>query len=316
MRAQMSFNWIFAIVVGAIIIFLALFFASRYLNIERYKYDSEMADKLAILLNPLETSFVSSTATLIEFPVETRISVQCKHEGIGREELRVATKSPTGDAWQEFGAAQSIHNKYIFSNDIEEGKTLYIFSKQFKMPFDIADLIYATTSNYCFVAPPQGVGDELRDLNASQMQLAYRKSECRQKSRTVCFGSRNCDINVYGLCYYGCSDLYEHGFIQQGDEKVYYNGNALMYAAIFSKSELYECNIRRLLSRTSMLSRLYIEKTKLLDARGCATGKLSSKLLDLNYNALSLVSSANMVMLRDKAKEVESANNEIVCKVF
>lgn len=316
-KAQMQFNWIFAIIVGAVIIFLALFFLTRYVNIERYRYDTEMAENLAILLNPLETTLTSSTVTLIQMPVETRISLKCKYEGIGREELRIATKSSVSSEWQEFGAAQSIYNKYIFSQDIEEGKTLYIFSKQFKMPFDVADMIYATTGDYCFVSPPQEISDEIGDLNASNMQLAYRKQECKPKSKSVCFGNSGCDINVYGLCYgMGCNDLYDYGFIQQGNDKSYFNGDALMYGAIFSKEDLYNCNVKRLLSRISLLSRLYIEKTRLLNSRGCMTGKLGDKLSDLSYQALSLISSANIMQLLDKSNEVENANNELICKAF
>jgi hypothetical protein len=316
-KAQMPFNWIFAIIVGAVIIFLALFFVTRYANIERYRYDTEMAEKLAILLNPLETSITSSTATLIQMPVDTRISLKCKYEGIGREELRVSTKSSVATEWQEFGAAQSIHNKYIFSRDTEEGRTLYIFSKQFKMPFDVADVIYATTGSYCFVSPPQTIMDEIRDLNASNMHLAYRKQECKPKSISVCFGNSGCDINVYGLCYgLGCNDLYDYGYVQRGNEKSYFNGDALMYGAIFSKEDLYNCNVKRLLNRISLLSRLYIEKTRLLNARGCMTGNLDDRLSDLSYDALSLISSANVMQLGDKAKEVENANNELICKAF
>lgn len=316
-KAQMQFNWIFAIIVGAVIIFLALFFATRYINIERYRYDTEMAEKLAILLNPLETSLTSSTVTLIQMPVETKISLKCKYEGIGREELRIATKSSVSSEWQEFGAAQSIYNKYIFSQDIEQGKTLYIFSKQFKMPFDVADIIYATTRDYCFISPPQGISDEIHDLNASNMQLEYRKQECKPQSKTVCFGSSGCEINVYGLCYdMSCNDLYNYGYVQQGSEKSYFNGDALMYAAIFSKKDLYNCNINRLLSRISMLSRLYMEKIKLLNSRGCMTGELSDKLSDLSYQALYLINSANIMQITDNAKEVENANNELICKVF
>lgn len=316
-QAQMPFNWIFAVFVGAIIIFLALFFTVRYVNSERYKYDTETAAKLSILLDPLETSLLSSKVTLIQMPYDTRISLKCKYESIGKEELRVTTKSSIGQEWQEFGAVQSIHNKYIFSRNVEQGKTLFIFSKQFKMPFDISDLIFLTTQDYCFIQPPQRIDDEIRDLNASNMQFAYRKSECKRNSTTVCFGNTGCDIGVYGICYgFGCSDEYDYGFVQEDQEKKYFNGDALMYGAVFSDKELYECNAKRLLNRISMLSRLYIEKTKLLDSRGCMTGKVAEKLSDLSYESLYLISSANIMQLNDKAKEVENANNEIICKVW
>lgn len=316
-KAQMQFNWIFAIIVGGVIIFLALFFITRYVNIERYKYDSMMAKKLAILLDPLETSLDMEKVTPIELPFETRLSMKCKYEGIGREELRMVTKSSMGEEWQEFGAAQSINNKYIFSKDVEQGKTLYIFSKTFKMPFDVADLIYATAQNYCFVSPPQSIKDTVHDLNSSYMQLVQRRQECKPNRETICFGESNCDINVFGLCYgFSCNDGYEYGSVRRGNETVYYNGDALMYAAIFSKSDLYNCNVKRLLYRISTLSRLYAEKTKLLDARGCMTGDLNDKLIGLSYEALSLINSANIMQISDKAKVVENENGGLLCKVF
>src|SRR3989338_7186150 len=140
--ADLPFNWIFAIFAGAVIIFLALFFVTRYSNLDRYRYDSEIAEKLSIILNPLE-GIAESSATIIEMPVPTRVNLKCTYEGIGRQELRIGTKSSIGSQWQEFGAAQSIYNKYVFSNAIEEGENLYIFSKKFEMPFHVGDFIYA-----------------------------------------------------------------------------------------------------------------------------------------------------------------------------
>ncbi|MFH1249278.1 MAG: hypothetical protein V1660_03940 [archaeon] len=316
-KAQMQFNWIFSIVVGAVIIFLALFFASRSINMQQYKYDSEIAEKLSVLLDPLESGMGSASIDVIKMPADTRISMKCKYEGIGRQELRIATKNSVGSEWQEFGAIQSIYNKYVFSRDLEEGKELYIFSKQFKMPFDVANLIYLTAGNYCFISPPDSLSYELKDLNATNMKVTNRKQDCKKGSISVCFNNPSCDVVVNGLCYgYGCNSLYDYGYVQQGNEKSYFLGDALLYGAIFSKPDFYNCTVKRLLNRISMLSKLYAEKTKLLDSRGCMTGELSKKLIDLSYEASGLIALSNIMPLNDKSIEVEYENEALICRAW
>ncbi len=317
-----SFNWIFAFFAGAVILFLAVFFAGRYTSMERYKYDSEVAAKLAILLNPLETSLAGSAVTRIELPAQTRLKLECRYIGLGSERLSISTRSNVGQQWQEYGAATEIGNKYIFSQGLEEGKTLYIFSKQMNMPFGIGDLIFTTTRRYCLVNPPEDIESEIRALNASNMLAVTRKQECPQDAISVCFGTSSCSINVHPQCLgYGCKDPYSYGLVEHAitdtkNEIVYYYGDALMYGAIFSSKGIYECNVQRLLKRISMLSQLYNEKALLLDARGCSTPKLRGKLSELNILSSSLISNANILGIVDKSQEVEAANDELVCRPF
>ena len=319
-KAQLPFNWIFAIVVGAVIIFLALFFAWRYGNVQQYKYDTEIAEKLNIILNPLE-SFAEAKTTLIEMPAEARISLKCNFEGIGRQELRIATKSSLANQWQEFSAPQSIYNKYVFSNSLEEGRKLYVFGKKFSMPFQVSDLIYATMSDYCFVNPPVHIEDELKAINTSNFILVNSKRACRNASKSVCFGQAGCDINVYGFCSgFDCSNEYDYGSVEKKEASkgkvVYYSGEALLYAAVFSSTENYECNIDRLMYRIDLLSRLYREKAKLLESKGCGTGRLKEKLAALSLAANFTAKSGRVFELNPSADEVENSNSELICRVF
>ncbi|MBS3090459.1 hypothetical protein J4433_01680 [Candidatus Pacearchaeota archaeon] len=318
-KAQIPFQFVFAIIVGAVILFLALFAVSRYMNIQRYQYDTELAAKLSVLLNPIESSIASAVATRIDLPVQTRMQLSCVYSGIGREDLKIATFSTFGKKWQEYGATQNIYNKYVFSK-FQEGKVLYVFSKPFEMPFKVADLTYAVMQDYCFVNPPDKVLSELNELNMSNMHAVYRLGECRKGSRTVCFQNSACEINVYGQCFGLCEDIYDYGIVEnRADSKVeivYYLGLPLMYAAVFSDSEMYKCNVQRLMSRLSLVSKLYAEKSKLLDARGCGTGKLREKMSVLSTQASYLTKGGNIQMINDFVKQAENENNGLVCRVF
>ena len=319
-KAQLSFNWIFAIVVGAAIIFMALFFISRYSNVERYRYDSEIAEKLAILLNPLEST-AEASATVIDLPIDTRMNLRCIYEGIGRQELRIATKSRIGDEWQEYGAAQSIYNKYVYSDSLAQGKKLYVFSKELKVPFEISDLIYASMQDYCFINTPRHIESELKEINTSNFALVENRKSCKNSSKTVCFDSSGCDINVYGFCSgFGCENEYDYGSVEKKEnvkgKVVYYYGTALLYAAIFSSVENYECNIDRLMHRIDLLSRLYREKARLLESKGCGTGKLNEKLADLSFTASAAAKSGRVFEIDNAVKQVEDINSGLVCRIF
>ena len=51
-RGQMHFAWIFAIIVGAIILFLTFFFLGRQILFQEYRETTEQVHGLDILLGP------------------------------------------------------------------------------------------------------------------------------------------------------------------------------------------------------------------------------------------------------------------------
>ena len=56
---EISFAWMFSIIVGAAIIFLAVFAAVKLVNLGKQQTDTEVGKQLGILLNPIETSLES-----------------------------------------------------------------------------------------------------------------------------------------------------------------------------------------------------------------------------------------------------------------
>ena len=70
---EFSFAWLFAIIVGAVIIFLAIFASTRFIRTGRYQMDTITAEQLSIIFEPLETGLASGKSNIAELKAETRI---------------------------------------------------------------------------------------------------------------------------------------------------------------------------------------------------------------------------------------------------
>ncbi len=296
-----AFNWIFALVIGAIILFLAIFASLNIMKTSKYRQDTISAAQLDVLLNPYETGF--TLAKTITLSTESSVSLTCDaSSGIGKQGLTIGSSSKIGSA-EEKGAVTSIYNKYIFSEKQMQGKNLYLFSKQLEMPFKVADILCLTTETYCFIKPPVSIREELEEMNLTNIEIADNTQDCTGKE--VCF-SGNCDILV---------NTAEHYVKKQG-KTLTYMGDALLYAAVFSSPEIYTCNIKRILKRLSLLSELYYEKTQYLKAK-CGIGEIENKLIELKLLADSLSKQANpnLIILQDLIQEISDLN-ELYCPAY
>jgi len=302
-RGQMniSFGWLFAIIVGAVILVLTIFGATKVIKTSQQEQTSIGAKELGVLLNPLETGFESATSTFIEMKADTRIQNGCFLFGnFGEQRIQLYEKS--FDKWTEGGAEVSFENKYIFSRKISEGKRFYLFSKPFEFPFKVTDIIYLTSSGekYCFKDAPEDIEDEINQLK--QENLA---SNCTSPDQIkVCFeGGSDCDFNVN----------YDSGYVEKGQHTLYFEGDALMYAAIFSDSEIYECQIQRLLKRTKELSLLYSKKASLMLQRNCDTDLEA----DLNWlSGIEIEDSSDLSSISYSIDNIQDKNKYSYCKLW
>lgn len=253
------FAWLFAMIVGAFILFLAIYAATKLINTDVTTSDAKIAKEIGVLLNPLETSFETSKTTFMELPSETRIYNKCSDKGIfGKQIIKVSQK--TFNKWSETDIDIGFPNKYIFSKEYVEGKKFYVFSKPFKFPFKVADLIYITSSEdiYCFVNAPENIKEEIEDIKQKNLFV----TNCPQDSKNICFGSgSNCDVAVN----IGAKN------VKKDQDTLHFEGDALMYAAIFSDKEVYECHLKRLIKRTAELAFLYDKKANNVRNFGCDT---------------------------------------------
>ncbi|MCX6746917.1 MAG: hypothetical protein NTU63_02160 [Candidatus Pacearchaeota archaeon] len=307
---EISFGWLFAIIAGVFIIFLAIYFATKLFGTEKETIVAKTGKEIGILLNPLEISFEAAKTVSITMPADTRIYNICDNKGVfGKQLVQLSQKS--FNKWTDTDIKTTFYNKYIFSEKQTEGTTFYFFSKPFDFPFKVADLLYMTSAKqrYCFVNPPSDVREEISLLQQDNLLT----QNCLDTNIRVCFNSNsNCDIDVdyeSGIVEKNGTDM---SFVISGEEN---DENALMYAAIFSTPEVYECQVKRLMQRLKELSLLYKDKESIAEGKGCGN-EVGSSLIELSNIANQLSSSRELESIKSIVNSVNSQNKIAKCTLW
>ncbi|MCX6748852.1 MAG: hypothetical protein NT076_04575 [Candidatus Pacearchaeota archaeon] len=299
---EFNFAWLFAIIAGAVILFLAIYFSSSLIKTSNYKVDTVTAKQLGIIFEPMETGLASAKKiSTISLKEETRIYNDCYDSGaFGQQRISLSSKSL--GKWSKKSADIPITNKYIFSDNIEQSKDFYSFSKPLNLPWKVSELIFLTSSSYCFTDAPEYVQDEIKSLSLENIKL----ENCSKENKKVCFsGGLNCDIKVNELG----NEEDSHGTVVKDNNISTYSGS-LMYAAIFSSPEIYECNIKRLAKRLLQQALIYEDESRFLSGT-CGTA-----------NAIGLISvariqdSGSLIALKEIAKDVNKQNEAAECKLW
>lgn len=306
---EFSFGWMFAIIVGAVILFLAIYAATRLVGTERNVQDTEIAKQIDIFLNPLSTGLEEGKSAEIKFNSETRIYNNCTLRGdFGEQKISAATASSIGGKWQDAGVSAKSYDKYLFSSNVIEGKEMIVFSKLFEMPYKIGDLIFAwgEKEKYCFVDAPEEIKEELNDLKPKNIELLGSRELCSAGSKKVCFAETGCDIDI---------NLNTKKVTRKGKKDgVYYEG-ALIYGAIFAEPILYECQFKRLMKRASVLAEVYKAKSEILSGKGCSSG-LENKLDEFIGKSAGVTGSQQLQGVVSMAEEIGRKNGELLCELF
>lgn len=268
-KGGMEFGWIFAVIVGAVILFLAFYFVGTNLLSERIKKDTVAAQTFETLMNPL--SYLGSLGAVTSMPLnlseKSELLLECDTgEDIGSKLGWNSITVMTGKKGSE-SIPRTAYDKYIYA-DISglEVKNLHSITMSFDMPWRVADLtmLWPADRIYCFEDTPRDLKDKLEDLNISSIVLDEDECPDDVEVTSVCFKSSGCDINAY------------NGIVTKEDRtKLPYSGNALMLAAIFSEPDLYKCNAVRLAKRLSMQAQIYGAKSEAASC-GISTGQLKS----------------------------------------
>jgi len=247
----------------------------------------------------------------MEVPVEARINNICIESGsFGRQELNVSQKS--FGKWSSTDIAAGFTNKYIFSDEFVEGRKFFLFSKPFNFPFKVSDLIYMTSSQkkYCFINAPSEVKDEL--LGLKQENMLAENCSLRSDVIKVCFGDSSCEIYVN----------LENNYVRKNKERMYFvipkdnfgdEDYALMYAAVFSESDVYECQLQRLMGRLSSLASLYDNKAEFVSRVGCDS---NLNLVGLRSLADGFSESKDLNLIFNLEEEIKDKNDLAECKLW
>ena len=313
---EFGFGWIFAIFVGGVIIFLAIYAVTNLVKTERQGQDVASAKEFGILLTPVETSLeTGKLAPPIIFPSKSRIYNICEREGnFGVQRLSVSSSLGIGEQFQQPDISTPFYNKYFFSPSVIEGKTFYAFSKPLNMPFKVADMVYIFGSeNYCFVSPPGEVEDELGRIMVNK-NISSSADDCPVESIKVCFGNSEPKCSILVSFDSGTP---EKGIVTKNKQNMVYEGYALMYSAIFSDPELYECQIERLMKRASSLALIYKQKSVVVSARtdGCGSA-LGENFANYAQIASEINQSKSLDSITFNVENLREANDALSCKMF
>jgi hypothetical protein len=310
-KGEFEFVWIFAIIVGGAILFLAIYGAVKFGDSAQYRTNTEIARQLATLTDPMQAGFADGRFGKIEFREETQIRNYCFDDGLGKNEIAVATKPKTGQKdWTLSGGRISLYNKYIFSEEINQADTFYIFSKPFEFPYKINDLIFLTTKDYCFLGAPYEIVNEVISLKMPNIII----DNCTSSAIRVCFGTgTNCDIKVYGACSSDCDSKYDYGTVEKKGQTLRYVGS-LIYGAIFSEKQIYECNVQRLISRDREIASILSSKAERMNARDCNVD-LSNSIIYWEQ-MLANVTASEIISLYPASKELNRNNDIKQCNLW
>lgn len=288
----MQFGWLFAVIIGAVILFLAISFSGKIIGTGTYQTQAELARNFDIILNPFSSigGAQVSLSKPVSLPEKTEVNFTCS-SSLDSETMFLKLKK--GD--QAF--PYSIKNKYVFSESFNE-KELWIFAKPFEMPWRVDDLIYIVSKNYCFVNPPENIRKELSDLNSSKIIVTSTKTECKDYM-TVCW------IGI-------CDILVNPDSVRTKDGKLLrYIDDSTMYAAIFGPTN-YNCNLDRILNRLGNQVDIFTAKADLLSERGCI------EIIDLKQELSGLkqaINSRDYGSIKDYSSKIDN-KNKISCPLY
>ena len=317
-KGQFNFVWLFALIVGGVILYLAVYGALKAGETSDFEIDSEIAKKISILVDPLQAGFAESSYGSITFKEESRINNFCidSADDFGRNEISVSTRDRLSDEFKNLGASTSVYNKYIFSSGNNQAKKYYVFSKTFEFPYKVSDMIFLIPENYCFYNSPEEVKDEIGRLGIPNIEIVGGSEDCsfQEDAINVCFDGIgvNCDVEVFGTCN-GCSSKFDEGKVEKNEVSSEYI-RELMYAAIFSDKGIYDCNVQRLLYRTSRIAEVFSEKTDLMSARGCDSNLKPDLLIWNSYLQNSTVN--NLHQLNSYSETLENKNEKENCGLW
>lgn len=318
---SMPFEWIFAMLIGGIIIFIAVYAAVKGFEGGIRDINTRVIARLESYLSPYETGLGSGQTGEIHFSASSTMYFdQCDENDYNSRPFGSQTISFTQKMFrqnQKQGEYIPLVSKYVFANETIEGKDFYIASLPFFMGYKVSDLILIYSNKYCFVQAPNEIKEQVDDLQLKNIIFSDEIDNCTGIKVCFDFDNKACKIKVYP----NDDGNYESGRVEAYSKKkelyeVHYMGN-LLYGAIFSYENLYECNVKRLMNKFRELGNVYLEKIKIIEIKGCSSN-IAGKLASVMQGADELESSRALLELSSEIEDIQKINDAAQegCRLF
>ena len=271
-QLQISFNWIFVLIVGAIIL---LFFITS-LTKETDSSKTQLAQKASARLDAV-------FAVIQQNPDSVQI-----HDAPNYELDFYCTEEGHYYALKDSSTKNYLENEHIFAPETIGKAKLVSWTKTFSAPFPVSSILYLSDekNQYVFItADPkieklyEDFPDKFSKKNVTSSQdiidEVFRKyiiitdalpvasninNEVRKKTQAIIVVSSETASDVYG---YGNLKYYEEGSSTSINKP--YVGQELLFAGIVSgNSELYSCGLSKVLEKTKIVAQTNLLRTQAL----------------------------------------------------
>ncbi len=307
---------IFALIAGISILVLSIYAVSKVADTKSYESNTKIAKQISVFIDPLQAGFATSSKGEIDFNQKVKLKNICENNSdFGSNRLSIATLDIRKKEYSDFGSTIDVKDKYIFSKEVFECQKIFSISKKFSYPFEVSDFIILIpdSEEYCFENAPEDIKKDLSFMELPNLYFSNCKSNNSQIQ--VCGNAEDCNISIFGECNeWTCKSKYNYGIVKKNNKYFYYV-DELLYPAIFSDYSNYNCNIYRLLKKSSILSDLYYQKSLNLNARGCATD-VGSSIFNWKDKIDSIDELSKMLDFYPESNEININNMESACKLW
>lgn len=265
-QAETQLNWIFILIVGAVIM---AFFAFIVIK-QRTASEAKFSGKVSQQLNTILVGAKVSSGTVQEIPTpDLSIRFTCNDYYIGP-------------------ASQRLGNRIVFAPEYLEGNKLITWTLDWNVPFKITSFLYMTSPfvKYVVVGEGQKADDiylalppKLNKAQVSPSDYAALRDEGDWKLRFIFVDQDNQDIMAIPAAF---ADVEVSGlkvrtvdrsmqFLERSaadpnmftdvDVPFSYTEKEVLYAAIFSdRHDEFDCLMKRAYARLNTVARVYYEK--------------------------------------------------------
>lgn len=275
-QINLQFNWIFVIIVGAIIIAFFTGFAIKYKGLQEEKGDIELINSLDNTLTQLQSSYFSTKSIL---DIKSEFKFKCDSNGVN---INVGNKK------------YSINNM-IFSSGDMNGK-ITVWYVPYKMPFKIANFYYIAPKNMKISLISRGDTQEFAEQLQMEIQKYFPNVDIvsnvgmvnegkvvliSERGVSEMDGSWVSNIDESLVVVVPNENLYEGKVVVKG-ENYDYLGFAMLYGAIFAED--YGCVLEGFDELRGDVIDVYIRKAGLIQKSGCNYGGLLESLREFKEN--------------------------------
>jgi len=241
-----QFNLIFVIIVGVMVLAFFLFFTSKYIDLNQKKEAAEISNEMNNIMRGLRsTTQYKNLSVMFNFNYD----LDCN--------------------------TLIINNKFSQDTDSilfgEDGssKKLVFWSKEFRKPFRVDNLIFLINNNKKYYSPDNFFPNFINKGNVGDYDVGvFFGADCPVTNsipgrRIICVS--NDDMFIDGVSY---------PFVDE----------SFVYAAAFSDIDQYECGFNKSMEKWKNLFDIYIKKNEMLSGCSEIRNQIDSELISLRSN--------------------------------